>query len=51
MVNVSVQYNGGFLPEVILLSLCDNIGEHFQHHVEFLSSQPIFLNLSIAQEV
>ena len=27
--NVSVQYNGGFLPEIILLTLCDNIGEPF----------------------
>ena len=26
--NVSV-YNGGFLPEIILLTLCDNIGEPF----------------------
>ena len=26
---VSVQHNGGFLPEIILLTLCDNIGEPF----------------------
>ena len=29
VINVSVQYNGGFLPEIILLTLCDNIGEPF----------------------
>ena len=25
VINVTVQYNGGFLPEIILLALCDNI--------------------------
>ena len=36
VINVSVQYNGGFLPEIILLlTLCDSIGE-------FLSLQPMF---------
>ena len=27
VINVNVQYNGGFLPEFIMLALCDNIGE------------------------
>ena len=29
VINISVQYNGGFLPEIILLTLGDNIGEPF----------------------
>ena len=29
-INVSVQYNDEFIPEIILLTLCDNIGEPFQ---------------------
>ena len=30
VINVSVQqYNGGFLPEIILLTLCDYLGEPF----------------------
>ena len=29
VINVSVQYNGGFLPENMLLTLCDYIGEPF----------------------
>ena len=41
VVNASVQYNGGFLPEIILLILCDFIGEPFQYLVEFLFLQPI----------
>ena len=40
--NVSVQYNGGLLPEIILLTLCDNIGEPFLYHVELLFLQPMF---------
>ena len=35
--NVSVQCNGGLLPDIILLTLCDSIGEPFKYHVEFLS--------------
>ena len=31
MINVSVLDNGGFLPEIILLTLCNNIGELFQY--------------------
>ena len=41
VINVSVQCNGGLLPDIILLTLCDSIGA-FQYHVEFLSLQPIF---------
>ena len=52
---VSIQYNGGLLPEIILLTLlCDCVGQPFYYHVEFLSLQKIFppsLNLLIAQEV
>ena len=29
VIGVSVQYNGGFLREIILLTLCNNIGEPF----------------------
>ena len=43
VINVSVQCNGGFLPEIILLTLCGNIGEPFSYHVEFLSLQPRLL--------
>ena len=28
-INVSVQCNGGLLPDIILLTLCDSIGEPF----------------------
>ena len=42
VINVSVQYNGGLLPDIILLTLYDSIGEPFQYHVEFLSLQPLF---------
>ena len=39
---VSVQCDGGLLPDIILLTLCDSIGEPFECHVEFLSLQPLF---------
>ena len=43
MINVvSVQYNSGFLPEIILLTVCDIIGEPFYYNVELLSLQPMF---------
>ena len=29
VINASVQYNGGLLPDIILLTLCDYIGESF----------------------
>ena len=35
--DVSVQCNGGLLPDIILLTLCSSIGEPFEYHVEFLS--------------
>ena len=42
VINVSVQYNGGLLPDIILLTLCDYIGEPFEYHVELFSLQPMF---------
>ena len=33
-INVSVQYNGGLLPDFKLLTLCDYSGEPFYYHVE-----------------
>ena len=38
----SVQCDGGLLPDIILLTLCDSIGEPFEYHVEILSLQPLF---------
>ena len=29
VINASVQCNGGLLPDIILLTLRDSIGEHF----------------------
>ena len=29
VINVSVQRNGGLLPDIILMTLCDSIGEPF----------------------
>ena len=29
VINISVQYNGGLLPDIILSTLCDYIGEPF----------------------
>ena len=29
VINVSVQCNGGLLPDIILLALCDSVGEPF----------------------
>ena len=42
MIDVYVQYNGGFLPDIIFLTLCDYIEESFEYHVELLSLQPMF---------
>ena len=39
--NARVQYNGGLLPDIILLTLCDYIGEAFRYHEEFLHLEPI----------
>ena len=51
----SVQYNGGFLPEIMLLTLCDSIGEPFNtiyYKVFVLTySQCSHLNLLVVQEV
>ena len=34
--------NGGFIPDIILLTLCDYIEEPLSYHEEFLSLQPMF---------
>ena len=41
-INVSVQYNGGFLPDIILLTRYGYIGEPVWYHEEVLSLQPMF---------
>ena len=41
-INVSVQYNGGLLPDIMMLTRCDYIGEPFRYHEEVLSLQPMF---------
>ena len=41
-INVCVQCDGGFLPDIMMLTRCDSIGEPFEYHVEFLSLQPMF---------
>ena len=40
-INVSVQYNGGLLPDIILLTQCSYIGEPVWYHEEVLSLQPM----------
>ena len=48
VINVSVQCNGGLLPDIILLTLCDSIEEPFYYyHVEFLSLQQLLLSLNL----
>ena len=44
-INVSVQYNGGFLPDIILLTQCYYIpsGNPFKCPEQVLSSQPMIL--------
>ena len=42
-INVNVQYNGGLLPDIILLTRCGYIGELVRYHEEVLSLQPMFL--------
>ena len=37
VINVSVQCNDGLLPDIILLTLCDSIGEPFYIFLLFLS--------------
>ena len=39
---VSVHYSGGLLPDIILLTLCDYIGEPFWYREKFLFLQPMF---------
>ena len=39
---MSVQYNGGLLPDIILLTRCGYIGEPVRYHEEALSLQPMF---------
>ena len=41
-INVSVQYNGGLLPDIILSTRCNYIGEPFSYLAEVLSLQPMF---------
>ena len=41
VINVSAQYDGGLLPDIILLTLRDYIGKTFLNHVELLSLQPM----------
>ena len=41
-INVSVQYNGGLLPDIILLIRWGYVGELFRYHKEFLPIQPVF---------
>ena len=43
VIYVSLQYNGGFLPKIILSTLCDYIEESFKYNVEVLSLRPMFL--------
>ena len=42
VINLGVECNGGLLPDITRLPLCDPIGEPFQYHVEFLSLQSMF---------
>ena len=39
---VSIQYNGGLLPDIILLTVWDYIREPCLYHEELLSLEPIF---------
>ena len=46
-INVSVQYNGEFFPDIMLLTLCSNIGGPIKSNEVILSLQPIsHLNVS-----
>ena len=40
--NVSVQFNGGFLSDIILLTRCGYIEEPVSYHEEVLYLQPMF---------
>ena len=52
-IDVSVQYNdGGFLLDIIVLTLCDYIGEPFRYHEEsYLNILIIFPPKVDAQKV
>ena len=41
-INVSVQYNGGFLPDIIYYTVELDTGEPFKYHKELLSLQSMF---------
>ena len=41
VINVSVQYNGGFLPDIILLTQILPLGNPVEYHVVALYLQPM----------
>ena len=41
-INLSVHYNGGLFPDIILLTRCGYIGEPFLYHEEVLFLHPMF---------
>ena len=41
VINISIQYNGGLLPDIILLTQVTTIGEPFKYHVVALYLQPM----------
>ena len=41
-INVSVQYNGGLLSDIILSTRCSYIGEPLSYHEEVLCLKPMF---------
>ena len=52
VINLSVQCNGGFLLDIMLLTLSDNIGKPFYYLEELCPySQCSYLKLLIAQKV
>ena len=42
VINVSVQYNGGFLLDIILLTLRITVGNYVKYHEEVLPWQAMF---------
>ena len=45
-INVSVQYNGGLLPDIIMLTQCyyhHSLGNPFRCHEDILSLQPTMI--------
>ena len=52
VVNVSIQYNGGFLPDIIMLTLRDYIADPFDTTKSYCSySQSSHLNLLVYLDV